>query len=89
MHIPTFLYNTRLPPSHPSAIHPALMNAMYLAACSCAGGIFWDLEPVFLERTRRQLEEALAFADRLTHFLWGNVILTSYYLRYGRSVEAQ
>lgn len=89
MNVPTFLRNCRLPASHPNAIHPALLNAVYLAACSCAGGVFWDLEPIFLDRTRRYLDEALAFADRLTHFLWGNVVLASYYLSYGRSMEAQ
>lgn len=87
MDVPTFLYNVRLPPHYPNAIHPALLNAIYLAACSC--GVFTHLESYFLEKTRRCLEDNLSYADRLTHFLWANVILTSFYLQNGRVVEAQ
>ena len=45
-------------------------------------------EPLFLSRTRSCLEQSLATADRLVHFMWANVILASYYTRVGRVVEA-
>ncbi|KAF8319856.1 uncharacterized protein EI90DRAFT_2218165 [Cantharellus anzutake] len=45
-------------------------------------------EQLFLNRTRQSCEQSLAFADRLVHFMWANVILAQYYLRAGRVVEA-
>ena len=45
-------------------------------------------EQLFLNRARQACEQSLAFADRLIHFMWANVILASYFLRAGRVVEA-
>lgn len=86
--IPRFLYCIRLPPSHPESPHPALLNAIFLAACNIGGGSMTAYEPLFLHRTRSSLEQSLAYADRLIHFMWANVILASYYTRVGRVVEA-
>ncbi len=89
VNIHRFVYRLRLPPTHPSAIHPCLLNAVYLAACSVIGGTSMVMhEQVFLNRTRQACERSLAYADRLVHFMWANVILASYYLRAGRVVEA-
>lgn len=87
MDISKFLEYVRLPCTHPRAIHPALLDAICLAACHISGGIAHDFETVFLARTRKHLDQALAFADRLLHFTWASVILCLYYGRSGRMLE--
>lgn len=89
MHIPTFLRNIHHPHSHPNAIHPALMNAIFLGACSVGGGKMKTYESLFLKRARGHLEQSLAYADRLEQFMWAHVVLSPYYGRNGRLLEAQ
>lgn len=93
----SFLFHTRiseflncldLPPNDPRAIHPALTNAIFLAACSVGGGYMSEFEPHFLYTTRLYLDQALAYGDRLMHFMWASVILGVYYHDAGRLVEA-
>ncbi len=63
VNIHRFVYRLRLPPTHPSAIHPCLLNAVYLAACSVIGGTSMVMhEQVFLNRTRQACERSLAYA---------------------------
>ena len=88
MRLPRLLSRLRLPPEHPDSIHPALLNSIYLAACSIGGGQMAEYESRFLAQTRTESERALAFVDRLVHFMWASVILASYYIRRGRIVEA-
>ncbi|KAF8333102.1 uncharacterized protein EI90DRAFT_3052991 [Cantharellus anzutake] len=88
MHLPRLLFRSRLPPTHPDSIHPALLNSIYLAVCSTSGGQMAEYESRFLTRTRTESERALGFVDRLVHFMWASVILASYYIRRGRIVEA-
>lgn len=85
-HIPTLFYALRLPSSDPDSIHPALLNAMFLAACSCAGLTDPELkqyEETFLLRTRAQLDESLAFVNRLTDFLWASLIIAWWHSHQG------
>ena len=77
-----------LPPSDPNAIHPGLLSAIYLCACSAAGGTFLNFVPTLLRRTRELLHESLAFADRLPHFLWASVTFTSWLGRSGYFKES-
>ncbi len=86
--IPRFLYHVRLPPSHPESPHPALLNAIFLAACNIGGDSMSAYEPLFLARIRPCLEQSLFMNDRLVHFMWASVILACYYTRVGRVVEA-
>lgn len=88
MDVSRFLDLLALPQSHPESIHPCLLNACYLVACCLAGGSFAALEPVFVERTRHHLHQSLAYADRLTHFLWASIILGSYFARVRRLQES-
>lgn len=67
-----------LPPNHPQAIHPALLNTIYLVGCSAIGGLFDTHIPYLLCRTRELLQESLAFVDRLNHFLWASVVFASW-----------
>lgn len=77
-----------LPSDDPRAIHPSLLNAIYLSACNIAGGVLCQYEPIFLSRTRHHLSEQLAYADRILDFLWANMVLGSYFGRLARLVEA-
>ncbi|KAF8311305.1 hypothetical protein DL93DRAFT_1498661 [Clavulina sp. PMI_390] len=61
--LPRFLHCLSLPLSHPGSIHPCLRDACHLAACSVLGGRWTSLEPYFLARTRRFLDEVLLVAD--------------------------
>src|SRR5258707_14028227 len=45
-------------------------------------------EPLFLSHTRSLLEHSLAHVDKLVYYMWGSVILISYYMRVGRVIEA-
>lgn len=77
-----------LPKDHPRAMHPSLLNAIYLSACNIAGGTLGQYEPIFLTRTRKHMTDQLAIADRLLDFLWANMVLGSYFGRLARLVEA-
>ncbi|KAF9512534.1 hypothetical protein BS47DRAFT_1054082 [Hydnum rufescens UP504] len=83
-----FLRRVLLNPLHPRSIHPVLLNAIYVVACSIGGGSWSHFEPIFLVRTRTHLEHSLALADRLTHFMWASVILGQYYGLADRQLEA-
>lgn len=76
------------PPEDPRSLHPALLNAIYLAACWIMGGEFEFLKKHFLAQTRYYLGKALETGDRLMHFLWANVILGSFLVFEGRLNEA-
>lgn len=77
-----------LPPSDPNAIHPALLNAVHLAACSTIGGSLLVHVPYLLRRTRESLQEALTYADRLTHFLWASITFGCWLGRFGYFKES-
>ncbi|KAF8324898.1 uncharacterized protein EI90DRAFT_2218756 [Cantharellus anzutake] len=89
----SFLTRIHLPANYPQALHPAFLNSVFLLACHVSlsttrSSVIATYERIFLQRTRTQLEQSLAYADRLTHFLWGSAFLGSYYTRCGRFVEA-
>ncbi|KAF8305132.1 hypothetical protein DL93DRAFT_2233180 [Clavulina sp. PMI_390] len=86
--IPRFLHCVSLPPSHPDSIHPCLLNACYLGACSVSRGSLASLQPYFIQRTRHFLQQALMFADRITHFLWASLILGCFFGRDHRLQES-
>ncbi|KAF8324899.1 uncharacterized protein EI90DRAFT_2220276 [Cantharellus anzutake] len=88
IHIPRFLQCTHFPPTHPESVHPALLSAIHLAACSVGGGLMSSYEPVFLTHACSHLEQSLTHADRLIHFMWASVILGCYYMRGGRVAKA-
>ena len=81
-----FIDDLRLPVTHPRSIHPGLLNAMHLLACSVGGMLSY--EGYFLERARKQLDKSLAGADRLDHFTCGSLLVGIYYRRSGRLVES-
>ncbi|KAF8316585.1 hypothetical protein DL93DRAFT_743695 [Clavulina sp. PMI_390] len=84
-----FIYRVSLPSSHPEAIHPCLLNACYLAACSRDdGGGLTAFKDYFLERTRRFLQQSLMFADRIPDFLWASVVLSVFFVKERRLVES-
>lgn len=83
------LHGAYLPQSDPDAIHPALLNAIYLAACHVVKGDLSRYENIFLARARAYMDESLAQVDRLTHFLTASLLLSCWYAHSGRLVEAQ
>jgi hypothetical protein len=87
--IPRLLRRAPLPQSDPEAIHPALLNVIYLIACHLVKGELIRYEPILLARARAYMEESLAHVDRLTHFLGASLILSCWYGLSGRLVEAQ
>ena len=86
--IPKFLQRLHLPLPHPQALHPGLLNAIYLIACVIGGGQMLGFENLFLIQARTHLERALSLVDRLTHFLWGSLIVAGYYHMRYRLLEA-
>lgn len=73
----------------PAAPHPALTSAILLAASRLLGGSLSPFEPVLVERTRRHLDLALEYVDRLDDFLWASNVLGMYYGHTLRFLEAQ
>lgn len=76
------------PSEDPRSLHPALLNAIYLATCWIVGGELDFLKEHFLAQTRYHLSKALETGDRLMHFLWANVILGNFFTFEGRLNEA-
>lgn len=76
------------PPEDPQSLHPALLNSIYLATCWIAGGQFNSLKKYFLGQTRYHLGKALETTDRLTDFLWANLILGTFFALEGRINDA-
>ncbi|KAF9515056.1 hypothetical protein BS47DRAFT_1381714 [Hydnum rufescens UP504] len=77
-----------LPSSNPQSLHPALLNAIFLGACSCLGPEVRRHERIFLDRAREHLNQSLAFVDRLEHFLWASAILGWYWIKNGCIMQA-
>lgn len=75
---PLFLNALSRPSTDPKSLHPALLSAIYLAACHILSFKYSALEPFFLNQTRAFLNSSLERANRLTHFMWASVILGSY-----------
>ncbi|KDQ17337.1 hypothetical protein BOTBODRAFT_64333 [Botryobasidium botryosum FD-172 SS1] len=85
-HAPQFLKSLALP--HGEAPHPALLNAVYLIGCYFHGSEkLASLEPLFLQRTRRQLTLSLQNVDNLASFVKVSVLLSWYYYVKGRFIE--
>ncbi|KAF8602779.1 hypothetical protein BDV93DRAFT_188029 [Ceratobasidium sp. AG-I] len=91
-----FLTSFALPPDHPSAVHPALRNAVYLLACRSlthqTPGLA-QYEPAFVDKVRQGIADALESAHRDNSHLFSGVILAStllarYLLIMGRVREA-
>lgn len=83
-----FLVALALPPDNPNRIHPALENAIHYAARLIMGSGFTTHKDYYLAQTRHYMSRSLAEVDRLTHFLWANVILASSLIFEGRVNEA-
>ncbi|KAF8338866.1 uncharacterized protein EI90DRAFT_2423788 [Cantharellus anzutake] len=75
-------------PTNGGTLHPCLMNSMYLLACYVGGGSMSSFEPVFVTRTRADLDASLAFVDRLVDFLLASTLLGVYFTRTRRYPEA-
>ncbi|KAF8312622.1 hypothetical protein DL93DRAFT_1293104 [Clavulina sp. PMI_390] len=88
MDVNYFLHCASLPQSHPDAIHPCLLNAIYLGACSSSGNALATLQPFFIKRTRHFLNQSLMYADRITHFLWASMVFACHLGRFHRMNEA-
>ncbi|KIO18972.1 hypothetical protein M407DRAFT_31375 [Tulasnella calospora MUT 4182] len=74
--------------------HPALLDSIYLFACSCTDSLplasplsLVRLEDHFLTRARKDMNDSLAFADRLLDYLKASNIIAAYLLRRGRHLE--
>ncbi|KAG8689867.1 hypothetical protein FRC11_000122 [Ceratobasidium sp. 423] len=71
--------------------HPALLSAAYLLGCFfCLDGSLASLEPVFIERTRRALEDAIDLTQDFSYaidYLLASGMLALYYYCKGRLLE--
>ncbi|KAG9006198.1 hypothetical protein FRB90_010019 [Tulasnella sp. 427] len=74
--------------------HPALLDSIYLFACSCTDILspstslsLVGLEEHFLTRARKDMNDSLAWADRLLDYLKASNIIAAYLLRRGRHLE--
>ncbi|KAF8324299.1 uncharacterized protein EI90DRAFT_3130001 [Cantharellus anzutake] len=73
-------------PAHP---HPALLNAIFLIGCKWSDSQnMSDLEPIFLSRSLRHLDESLALVDRLLDFLVATTLISRYSFVVGREARA-
>ncbi|KDQ12513.1 hypothetical protein BOTBODRAFT_34477 [Botryobasidium botryosum FD-172 SS1] len=85
-----FWHAYKLPPSHPEAIHPALLDAMCLIACLNNPQWARSYERLFYERLHRSLYECLANADRLLDFIRASTLRAAYCsIKGSRLSEAQ
>lgn len=87
-HLPRLLRRLDLPPSHPDAIHPCLINAFCLVGTHYSKATHGKYEAVFLARIRHELNESLSLADKLFDFIVASVLLARWYAYTGRLVEA-
>ncbi|EUC53671.1 fungal specific transcription factor domain protein [Rhizoctonia solani AG-3 Rhs1AP] len=71
--------------------HPALLSAAYLLGCFfCPDGTLASLEPLFVERTRRALEDAIDLTQDFSYaidYLLASGMLALYYYCKGRLLE--
>jgi hypothetical protein len=77
-----------LPSTSPEATHPALRNVIFLISCSFGGPVLKTHVPYFLQETRQALRDSLAYADRLTHFLWASMALSVWLGKQGMFLES-
>lgn len=73
-----FFYRLTRPAEDPMSFHPAFLNAIYANACFFEGDELAAFAPYFARQTQYYLHESLAYADRLTDFMWASVMLGSY-----------
>jgi len=85
--VPRLLSSLKFPPSHPKALHPALVNVILLTGCLYAEESFRRLEPVLVNRVRDGLQHSLAYADRLFDCVRASTFLGCYYYSKGRLLE--
>lgn len=92
-HLPTFFasVSSNDPSRQP---HPALLEAMYLLACYYTETLprnssynLTGLEAHFLNRTRKALNDSVAYCDRLLDFLKASCLVTTYFMMRGRFLE--
>ncbi|KDQ09055.1 hypothetical protein BOTBODRAFT_179386 [Botryobasidium botryosum FD-172 SS1] len=85
--VPRFINSLKLPPSHPNAPHPALLNAIFLNGCFYSQTRLRRYESVFYRRTFKELARSLANVDRLFDFLRASALAACYFFGAGRVVE--
>ncbi|KDQ21256.1 hypothetical protein BOTBODRAFT_25679 [Botryobasidium botryosum FD-172 SS1] len=83
--VPRFLASLDLPPSHPNAPHPCLLNAVMLSGClySSPNGPLRRYEPYFLKRMNQDMAQSLSSVDKLFDFLRASALAGCYF--YGTS----
>ncbi|KDQ07250.1 hypothetical protein BOTBODRAFT_613327 [Botryobasidium botryosum FD-172 SS1] len=81
------LYSLDLPPSHPDALHPVLVNAILLNGCLYAEDGFRQYEPLFANRIRRHLQQSLAYVEGLFDSVRALALFGCYLYSKNRVVE--
>ncbi|CAE6377639.1 unnamed protein product [Rhizoctonia solani] len=92
----SFLTSFALPPDHPSAVRPALRNAVYLLACRALNAqtpALAQYEPSFVDKVRQGIANALEAAHQdngglFTGVILASILLARYLLMMGRIREA-
>ncbi|TDL30159.1 hypothetical protein BD410DRAFT_834340 [Rickenella mellea] len=92
LNVDRFLSLIRLPKSNPSYPHPAVLNSIYIWAFKILKiENVRDLEPVYLEKARLSLTEALSNNDFRIRMqaVQAEILLALYFFNSGRTVEGQ
>jgi len=84
-----FISSLDLPPTHPHAPHPALLNAIFLNGCIYSNTTLRRYEAVFYQRTCKELALSLAHADRLFDFIRASALVACYLFGKGRYAAGQ
>ncbi|KDQ07265.1 hypothetical protein BOTBODRAFT_613879 [Botryobasidium botryosum FD-172 SS1] len=86
--ISRLLFALELPPTHPNAPHPALVNAVLLNGCFFAESTFHKYEPSLMICLRRSIQHSLATADRLFDCMRALALFSCYLNNKCRMVES-
>ncbi|KDQ07252.1 hypothetical protein BOTBODRAFT_180851 [Botryobasidium botryosum FD-172 SS1] len=87
--VPRLFSSMRLPPSHPNAFHPALVNAILLNGCLYAAEAFQELELLIANQLRKDLQHSLADADRRFDCIRASAFFGCYLYSKWRTVEGR
>lgn len=86
--IPRLEARIRVSSSNPQGVHPSLVNAIGLVACSMFGPEVEGFEGLFLRQARQTGSDALSMLDRIVDYFVAQILEGYFLLRMGRLQEA-
>lgn len=85
--IDAFRQSLSLPETHEKRPHPALIESMCLLACRLSNRNLRYLEPYFLARATKFLDESLSMVDRLLDFIVATALVGRYSFYVGQDIR--